>query len=78
MSVSSANVSCHNDIRTKEYVVYVWACSPLHNPDEPMGANLNLSRDMVATEYRNNPYIQTEQWFDQHPGGKNGARMRPF
>lgn len=44
MSVSSVDVSCHNDIRTKEYVEYVRACSPLHNPDKPMGANLNLSR----------------------------------
>jgi hypothetical protein len=86
MSVSNADVSCHNDIRTEEYVEYVWACSPLHNPDEPMGANLNLSRDMVATKYRNNPYIQTEQWFDQHPGGEEwgtreailNGRIGPF
>jgi hypothetical protein len=30
---------------------------------------MNLSCDVVMIEYSNNPYIRTEHWFDQHPGG---------
>lgn len=69
------SVSSPDDLRTTENIEYARACSPLHNPDEPKEPHLNLSRDVVMIEYCNNPYIRTEQWFDQHPGGtEQGTR----